>query len=148
MPPFVNNLMKLILRSPIHGLISKNILLITFTGRKSGKSYQTPVSYSQRDGQVTIFTHAKWWKNFVDGAPVTLRMQGRELMGTAVSIAEDKQAIATALTTHLKKQPFDAKFYDVTFDEDGNPITTEIEQAVQTTVMIQVQLRTEEAVYA
>ena len=70
-------------------------------------------------------------------------------MGTAVSIAEDKQAIATTLTAHLKKtNPLMPNFTDVTFDEDGNPIATEIEQAVQTTVMIQVQLRTEKAVYA
>lgn len=148
MPPFVNNMMKFMLRSPIHGLISKYILLITFTGRKSGKTYQTPVSYSQRDGQIYIFTHANWWKNLVNGAPVTLRIRGRDRMGTAVPIAEDKQAIAAALTTHLQKQPFDARFYDVTIDENGNPIAAEVEQAVQTTIMIQVRLHSEKVSYA
>jgi hypothetical protein len=50
--------MKLVLRSPAHGVVSKTILLITFTGRKSGKTYTTPVSYSQFDDQVYVFTHA------------------------------------------------------------------------------------------
>lgn len=58
-PPFLNKTMKTILRSPIHGMVSKSILLITFTGRKSGKTYTTPVSYSQDGDLVTIFTHAK-----------------------------------------------------------------------------------------
>ena len=46
-PPAVNAGMRFILRSPLHGMVSKTITLISFTGRKSGKAYSTPVSYSQ-----------------------------------------------------------------------------------------------------
>jgi deazaflavin-dependent oxidoreductase (nitroreductase family) len=136
----LNKTMKLILRSPLHGLISKYILLITFTGRKSGKTYTTPVSYSQQEDQVIIFTHANWWKNLRGGAPVTLRIRGREFQGLAEPVVEDKQTIAARLMEHLRKSPFDARYYDVTLDEDGNPNATEVEQAVQTVVMIRVRL--------
>lgn len=88
-PPYVNQAMKLALRSPVHGMVSRTILLLTFTGRKSGKTYTTPVSYSQSGDQVTIFTHAAWWKNLRSGAPVTLRIRGRELQGLAEPVAED-----------------------------------------------------------
>lgn len=67
-PPYVNSTVKFILRSPVHGMISKAFLLITFTGRKSGKTYTTPVSYSRRGDELSIFTHARWWKNLT-GAP-------------------------------------------------------------------------------
>jgi deazaflavin-dependent oxidoreductase (nitroreductase family) len=140
MYPILNRLMKFVLRSPLHGPVSKNILLITFTGRTSGKTYTTPVSYAQRDGQVLIFTHANWWKNLRGGAPVTLRLRGRGVQGMAEAVAEDKDAIATELAAHLKNSPFDAKFYNVTFDDDGNPEEDKIRQAVQTVVMIRVQL--------
>ena len=53
-PPYVNQAMKLVLRSPVHGMVSNSIMLITFTGRKSGKAYTTPVSFTQLDDQVTI----------------------------------------------------------------------------------------------
>ena len=139
-PPILNKTMKFILRSPLHGMISKYLLLITFTGRKSGKTYTTPVSYSREDGQVTIFTHANWWKNLRGGAPVSLRLRGREIQGMAEPVAEDKQAVAAALTAHLRKSPFDAKFYDVTMDEHGKPIAEDVAQAVQTVAMIRVQL--------
>jgi len=76
-PPFVNKTMKLILRSPAPWIVSKTVLLITVTGRKSGKTYTTPVDYSQDGDQVTIFTHANWWKNLNGGSPVTLRKIGR-----------------------------------------------------------------------
>ena len=100
--------MKFILRSPLHGMVSKYLTLITFTGRKSGKNYTTPVSYSQDDN--------------------------------AEPVADDKQIIASALTTHLRKSPFDARFYDVTIDEAGNPNLEDVEKAVKTVAMIQVQL--------
>jgi len=139
-PPILNKTMKFVLRSPLHGVVSKYLLLITFTGRKSGKTYTTPVSYLQEDGQVAIFTHANWWKNLRGGAPVRLRLQGREVQGMAELIVEDKPAIAASLTKHLQKSAFDAQFYDVSIDENGNPNAEDINLAVQTVTMIRVRL--------
>jgi deazaflavin-dependent oxidoreductase (nitroreductase family) len=139
-PPYVNTAMKFILRSPAHGMVSKTILLITFTGRKSGKTYTTPVSYSQNGDQVSIFTHAAWWRNLLSAAPVTLHMQGRDIQGLAETVTGDKQAVAAGLTAHLRKVPGDARYYGVTFDEQGNPRPEEVEKAAQTVVMIHVRL--------
>lgn len=139
-PPYVNSAMKFVLRSPVHTMVSKSILLITFTGRKSGKTYTTPVSYSQSGDQVYVFTHANWWVNLRSGAPVTLRIRGREFQGLAEPVAEDKCAVAAGLAEHLRKVRSDARYYDVTFDEHGNPRTEEVEAAAQTVVMIPIRL--------
>ncbi len=139
-PPFVNRSMEFILRSPLHGMVSKFTLLITFTGRKSGKTYTTPVSYSRDGDQVYIFTHAPWWKNLTGGAPVTLRLRGRDYQGLPEAVAEDKPAIAAGLAAHLRKVRSDAKYYHVTFDEQGNPRADEVEKAAQKMVMIRVRL--------
>jgi deazaflavin-dependent oxidoreductase (nitroreductase family) len=139
-PPIVTSGMKLILRSPLHGMVSKTVLLITFTGRKSGKTYTTPVDYSQDDDQVTIFTHANWWKNLRNGAPVKLRIRGQEFQGLAEPVAEDKQAVAAGLREHLRNVPGDARYYSVTFDTQGNPRVEEVERAAQSVVMIRIRL--------
>src|SRR5512140_53915 len=139
-PPLVNNAMKFVLRSPVHAMVSKTVLLITFTGRKSGKTFTTPVSYSQNGNEVVIFTHADWWKNLKSGTPVAVRIQGREYRGLAESIFEDEQAIAAGLTTHLRKVPSDARFYGVTFDDTRSPRADEVEKAVETVVMIRIWL--------
>jgi deazaflavin-dependent oxidoreductase (nitroreductase family) len=139
-PPIVNRTMKFVLRSPMHGIVDKKILLITFTGRKSGKTYTTPVSYSQAGDQVTIFTHADWWKNLRDDVPVSLRIRGRDLQGLAEPIAGDKQAVAAGLAEHLRKVRSDAKYYEVTFDAEGNPRSEEVEKAAQLAVMIRITL--------
>lgn len=139
-PPFVNKAMKFLLRSPVHGIISKTVLLISFTGRKSGKSYTTPADYSQYGDKVYIFSHAKWWKNLRGGAPVTLRIRGQDLQGMAEPVAEDKQAVAAGLMEHLRKVPSDARYYGVTFDELGDPRAEQVEIAAKTVVMIRIQL--------
>ncbi len=139
-PPIVNRMMKSILRSPIHGLVSKIVLLISFTGRKSGKTFTTPVSYSQFGNQVYVFTHGNWWKNLRNGATVSLRLRGREVQGIAEPVAEDTQAIAAQLAKHLRNVPSDAKYYGVTFDENKNPRTDQIAQAAQSVVMLRIQL--------
>jgi deazaflavin-dependent oxidoreductase (nitroreductase family) len=139
-PPYVNSAMKFVLRSPVHAMVSKTVLLISFSGRKSGKTYTTPVSYSQSGDQVSIFTHADWWKNLGSSPSVTLRIRGRELQGLAEPVAGDKQTIAAGLSAHLRVVPSDAKYYGVTFDERGNPRAEEVEQAVQSVVMVRVRL--------
>jgi hypothetical protein len=50
-----NPFMIWLLRSPLHKIASKNALLITFTERKSGKKYTTPVNYVI-DGNVIFIT--------------------------------------------------------------------------------------------
>jgi len=139
-PPIVNRAMKFVLRSPMHALVSKAVLLISFTGRKSGKTYTTPVSYSRSGDQVTIFTHAGWWKNLRHDAPVTLRLQGREVQGFPEAVAGDPQAIAAGLAAHLRQVPSDARYYGVILDGSGNPRSEEVEQAVQSVVMVRIRL--------
>lgn len=139
-PPFVNHAMDFILHSPVHGVISKTIMDITFTGRKSGKQFTTPVSYSQQRGQVYVFTHATWWKNLRGGAPVTMCIRGQEFRGVAEPVAEDKQAVAAGLMGHLRKVRSDARFYGVTFDDQGNPRAEQVAQAARNVVMIRIRL--------
>ncbi len=139
-PPFVNNTMKFILHSPLHGLVSKTILVINFTGRKSGKPYSTPVSYSRTGDRVVIFTHGECVKNLEGGAPVTLRIRGRDYNGQAEPVPADRAVKIAGLTEHLKQVRSDAGFYSVTFDEAGNPRPDEVEKAVDDVVMIRFSL--------
>lgn len=139
-PPAVNKTIKYLLRSPFHGILSKNMLLISFTGRKSGKTFTTPVSYSREGDLLYIFTHATWWKNLDPNIPITLHLQGKDVLGLPEPVAEDKKAVAEGLMGHLKRTPYDAKFYGVTLDENKNPRWEEVEAGAQTTVMIRVRM--------
>lgn len=89
-----NRIVKFLLNTPFHGLVSGSLMLITFTGRKSGKIYTTPVQYGREGNTVTFFSQKQrsWWKNLLGGAPVNLRLQGRDVQGTAEALPDTDEA--------------------------------------------------------
>jgi deazaflavin-dependent oxidoreductase (nitroreductase family) len=88
-----NPIIKALLYSPLHGFMSGSILLLTFTGRKSGQQYTIPVSYMREEDTLTIFSQRKrtWWRNLQGGAPVTVRVRGKNLPATAEVIELDEE---------------------------------------------------------
>ncbi len=136
----INPVMKLILRSPLHSMISKRIMIITFTGRKSGREYSTPVSYFREGDRVVCFTHGPWWRNIGGGSEVKLRILGEDHTGHAVAITDDVERKVENLTKMLKAVPSDAGFYSVKFDAIGEPRREDIQLAVKDAVMISIQL--------
>jgi deazaflavin-dependent oxidoreductase (nitroreductase family) len=78
------------LRSENHQLLSNNHLLITVTGRRTGKQYTIPVNYRRfDDGNLVIGTEADWWHNLKGGAEVELLVAGETLRGYAEPIHYD-----------------------------------------------------------
>jgi len=136
----INPVMKLILRSPLHAVMSNRIMIIMFTGRKSGRQYSTPISYFQEGDQVICFTHSPWWKNMAESADVGLRIRGEILRGLAVAINDDVERKVESLTKMLKALPGEASFYNVQFDEYGEPLQEDLELAAREAVMIHIQL--------
>jgi len=49
-----NTAVSVLLRSPLHRLISKSTALVRYRGRSSGQLFTTPVQYSETGDGVTI----------------------------------------------------------------------------------------------
>ena len=58
-----NSIMSALLRSPFHGMLSSQMLLIKVTGRKSGRQYTTPVNYFQQDDFNRQIYFSRWHRN-------------------------------------------------------------------------------------
>jgi hypothetical protein len=84
----VNKVVRWVLRSRLHGLLSSWLMLATYTGRKSGKTYTTPVSYVKSGDGVVFFNSHSWWHNFESRSPVTLRIKGHDLHGIALAVPD------------------------------------------------------------
>lgn len=136
-----NPLMEWILRSPLHGMLSANTLLISVTGRKSGKPITTPVNYV-RDGNIlsiTSYRKRTWWRNLRGGASVTMRLQGKDIQAHA-NVIEDDSGVANGLMAHLQKVPQYAKYYQVGLDASGRPVAADVARAASDRVIIHVRL--------
>jgi len=137
-----NPFMKLILRSPLHGMMSGNTLLITVTGRRTGKRYTTPTNYLQ-DGDTLTITSTRertWWRNLRGGAPVTVLLHGRVAPGQG-TVIEEAQQVAGALMGYLQKLPNYARYFSVALDAEGRPNAQDVTRAAQARVVIQIRLK-------
>lgn len=103
----INPMMRMLLRSPLHFVQSKSLMLITFKGRKSGRLFTTPVRYVRIGDKVRCFTSAEnlWWRNLRGGAAVSLRIEGKEAPYWASSIESNPAATRDALTHYLTVFP-------------------------------------------
>src|SRR5450759_901023 len=98
-------------RSPLHGLLSGNTLIIGFTGARSRKRYAVPVSYIQDGAGIRCCTAGRCSRNRRGGVPVSLRVRGREVPGTAEVVTDDRAAAAQGLGELLRRVPRDIRFY-------------------------------------
>jgi hypothetical protein len=94
--PLFNAPIAAIAASPRLGArLRRSVTLITYTGRRSGRTFSIPVAYRSRGEELEIAANlpdAKtWWRNFVgEGAPISLTLDGAERAGHAVAYRDDK----------------------------------------------------------
>ena len=138
MAKWANPLIKAVLLSPFHGVLSKELMLITFTGRKSHRTITTPVSYYEEADTVNLFTRGNWWKNLRSGVHVTLRVRGRNLQGTAETYVQTDEVIAGVSTYIRKKGVKNAWKIRLALDRHHLPSRDELVAAVQGLVMVRV----------
>jgi hypothetical protein len=138
-PQWFTNLLKYVLRTPLHGIFSKSIMLLEFRGRKTGRVYRIPVSYLREGDVVTAFTDSAWQRNLLGGVSVTVYLKGKAVEGFA-EVIDDRDAVTEALTHHLRRVRFDARFYGVSFATDGQPIREQVERGSQHHVLLKIHL--------
>src|SRR3954464_11660012 len=72
--------MRFILGLPFRTPLSSRLMLVTHTGRKTGRQYCQPVSYV-RDGDVLLTPGGgRWTDNLRDGEPVPVRLRGKDVL--------------------------------------------------------------------
>jgi deazaflavin-dependent oxidoreductase (nitroreductase family) len=138
---WVNNIMGWVLKSPLHSLLSKGIMLVTVTGRRSGKAISAPVAYL-RDGKtlwVVSRRESKWWRNLRGGADVRVLVAGQNLKGHG-SVLEDEQTVAQRLFENFKTDSRGARFARVKMDTAGQPIFADCERAAKTMMVVRINL--------
>ena len=137
--PAINRLMRAWLRSGWHRPVSSTMMVLTYQGARSGRTYSFPVGYAEdREGLLT-FTRFGWWKNFREERPVSLRLRGREARGTAVAV-RNPETVAERLAYYLRRNPHDGRYFGVRVGRDGRANPDELARAAGRLVMIRTRL--------
>jgi deazaflavin-dependent oxidoreductase (nitroreductase family) len=146
MNKFVNPMVRLILRSPLHGLMSGSLLIISCCGRKTGREYSLPVQYAQAGNIIYIVPgmpgQKTWWRNLIEAAPVKLTLRGKRLEGNAVVLKPEAEAdeIMAGFDLFLRRFPAMAKTIGIRRTADGSFSAEELRLAGMKAVIIRVEL--------
>jgi deazaflavin-dependent oxidoreductase (nitroreductase family) len=141
--PVSNAFVSTLLRIPIlHRVLSGQILLLTFTGRKSGKRYMTPVGYMREGQTVIVLTKwfRAWWRNFQKPAPVDVLIGRKNYHGTAKAIT-DEVAIVPLIADMIRKYPYQGGIYGVRMISANEPDMDDVRQIASKLVALQITLK-------
>jgi deazaflavin-dependent oxidoreductase (nitroreductase family) len=136
-----NDFMSWVLHSPLHGMLSNGMMLITVTGRKTGKKYTTPVGYYREDGYLWVMTSRDrtWWRNLRGGAEVDLLLKRKPV--TAIAEPElDKKAVEARMVEYVQHVPQAAKPMKIRM-ESGQPNAEDIARIAKGRLFVKIQVR-------
>ena len=108
-----NDFVIFFLRTPLRVFMG-NTMLITVTGRKTGRKYATPVGYYPEGDALWVISNRDrtWWRNVRNGANVSLLLKGKPVQAFAQAELDEKE-----VETHLLSYPSNANAGQVV----GNP---------------------------
>ena len=107
-----NPLVRIVLESRAHRLLSGRLVLVAYRGRRSGREFRIPLRYAETDVRalVTIAVRPdrkQWWRAFrtADAATLTLRGARVDAVG-AVAEGDERNA---ALRAYVDRYPGSAR---------------------------------------
>lgn len=114
----VNIPMRAVLGLPFPTPLGGNLMLISYTGRRTGKAYRQPVSYA-RDGD-TLLTPGggRWTLNLGDRKPVRIRLRGRDI-DAVPELVTGPAGVERLLDVIARENPRAAKFVPIPRLPDG-----------------------------
>ena len=138
----INPVVKGILRSPLHGMMSNNTMLLSYRGQRSGRAFELPISYAQIDGDLYAFTakSGQWWRNFRHQNDATVLVGGQKLEATVSALSDSGEDLAPQLTSFLQLVPRDAKPAGVRIRQ-GQPVQSDVITAAQKLVGLHFKIK-------
>ena len=133
-----NDFMSWVLRSPFHGMLSNGLMLISVTGRKTGRTYTLPVGYYVEGDYLWVITSRDrtWWKNLQGGAQVNLLLKRKPVQAFAETETDEKY-VETRMYEYLRHVPQAAKPMRVRI-ENGEPNAADIAATAKDRLFIRI----------
>ena len=126
---FVNVPMRAVLSLPFPTPLSRNLMLVSYTGRKTGRSYRQPLSYA-RDGEALLTPGGgRWTLNMEGGRPVRIRLRGREVPARPELVREPAE-VERLLDVIVAGNPSAARFIPLPRLADGRLEPTALAAAI------------------
>ena len=143
--------MRALLRSPLHAIASRNLCLFIYSGRRSGRRFETPLSYVRDGSTIWLLSsrETRWWTGFTPvagaaaggmdaGTPVEVLAAGQLLRGRARTIQHEREHLLASLRQFLTALPRDAVIYGIGRERDRRPREADLAKALDRVAMVEI----------
>jgi deazaflavin-dependent oxidoreductase (nitroreductase family) len=129
MQGLTNRITRGVLRTPLLSRLAGGRLLVLYVvGRKSGKRYSVPVTYTRYEGDLLVCTQFGWGRNLHTGDPVAIRLKGRRRLADVLALT-DEDDVVNAYAVMARDNHAFANFNSIGFDAAGNPVPADLHLA-------------------
>jgi hypothetical protein len=97
----INPVVRRVLSAPRLGRRIGAMMLLEFTGRRTGRTIRIPIALHMIDGVPMVFTDRRWRLNLSGGAPVTVTHRGQVRRGHGVLLQATPEQVGSALRAAL-----------------------------------------------
>lgn len=119
-------------------------MLITVTGRRSGRVYTIPVGYQQDGSVITVLASEartkQWWRNFETPAAVTLRLRGKEREGVATLVPPNSPEFRIQSEQTLTRLPFMGRVFGIRYQRRQGLTDAQLEALRNNIAIVQIQV--------
>ena len=124
--------MRTILRSPIHRLVSRRLVLLSYTGRRSGRTFSIPVGMHDIDEQMCVLTNSRWRVNLRGAHDLELLLAGQRHAGRGI-LDEDPDSVAAVYARLIEQlgRARAGRALGIRINVDRTPTLEELRDAVK-----------------
>src|SRR5260370_2550306 len=131
-----------ILRSTLYGILTHKELLMTYTGKKSGRAFTLAVEYVT-DGEVIYILvgspdQKTWWCNLRGGAQVKLLVRRHPFTAHAEIVRGNTDVVIRGLQAYFNRFPASATARGIQRSADGVFARDDLEQAATSAIMVRL----------
>jgi len=140
----MNWFVDLVLRSPVHWLLSRGLALITVTGRRSGRRYTIPVGYLETADAVVVLVgdapSKTWWRNYIQPGPIEVRLRGGLRSGSAVVIPPDAEQFRRTAEESFRRSRIIPRLFGIRFNPRSGLTAEDAARLAQRAAIVHITL--------
>jgi hypothetical protein len=140
----LNPVVAWVLRSPLHPLLDRGLLMLRVTGRRTGRQYWIPVGYQQDAGTITVLVskapRKQWWRNYRSPGPADVLLRGRTLHGRAHVLPTESTAFRDAVERTLRRVPGLGRQFGIHYDRRAGLTPAQCRTVAANAVVVSIDL--------
>jgi hypothetical protein len=140
----LNPLVAWVLRSPLHPLLDRVLLLLRVTGRRTGRQYWIPVGYQRDADTITVLVskapRKQWWRNYQTPGPAEVLVHGRTLHGCAHVLPAESTELREVIERTFRRVPGLGRQFGVRYDRRTGLTPAQWRTVVANAVVVSIHL--------